>query len=169
MFFNNLDRGKSTEITYFSGSSIIALLIEIETESARQDVLNTFLQTDVVVSAPVCLYIHHFPGTAVELFYRPKGWHFNFAYEFAPCHTSLFLYLYECRIILRAEDRVRSCRERDRRRRQEWVEQDVQQSTRVGMRNIHVVLAVSDEKWNVDVVDDGKRVELVSNELLDQS
>ena len=161
-------RGKSKKVAYFSSSSIVTLAMRTETKRTRQDVLDAFLQTDVVMSAPKCLYIYHFPGVAVELFNRPECWYFHLAYEFAPCHASLLLYFDKCRIVVRSQDRVRRSGKRDRCRWQERIEQDIQQGTRVSVRNIHVVLAMGDEQWNVDIVDYRKRVELVSDELLDQ-
>lgn len=48
------------------------------------------------------------------------------------------------------------------------LQKDVEQGAGVGMRDVQIVLAVGDKQRHVDISDDGKRVKLVVNEVLEE-
>ena len=126
-------------------------LMDSKTEGARNDVLNPFLQTDLVVLAPKCLDVYDFACGPVELLNGPKARNLDLADQLAALRLPCLLCLKVCGIVFCTDYSVRG-RRQGRGNGKMGVKQLIQQSARVVMRDVHVILTVSQENRDVDIL-----------------
>lgn len=145
----------------WSIESRMILKLMTKTEGGRDDVLYTLLQTDLIVFAPERLDIDHFSSRTVELLDCAETGQFGLPNKPAAyCAPLLLSFEIGCVLLLRKED-VRRGRKGDGLREMR-VKELIEKSARVVVWNLHVVLTVSNQYRDVDVLNYRHSVELLT-------
>ena len=138
-----------------------------KTESARDDILHAFLQADLVVLAPERLDVHDLARRAVELLDRPEARHLDLAHEFAARYAPLLLRVEESGVLLGRRDDAGRVREGEGQGKVR-VEERVEQSARMLIGYVQIILAVREQDGDVDVTDDSEGIKLDVNKPFDE-